>query len=171
MLQKSRWRSLFDQNLILGVLPLLPLSNLPRKCFPGFSLWHIAAEKGDLSLAELAKSFKCKTVPWLGHDRCQTFFYKWRFSKPAALKQAFVGFPWDFIGFHWPLALDIFGFRLVLVGSGWFCWFRCLEALLDHSGWSALMLASAKHDHRLVRALLDAGADPSTRTRSKACKA
>ena len=117
MLQKSRWRSLFDQNLILGVLPLLPLSNLPRKCFPGFSLWHIAAEKGDLSLAELAKSFKCKTVPWLGHDRCQTFFYKWRFSKPAALKQAFVGFPWDFIGFHWPLALDIFGFRLVLVGS------------------------------------------------------
>ncbi|CAL1128815.1 unnamed protein product, partial [Cladocopium goreaui] len=74
--------------------------NSQQKCFPGFSLWHIAAEKGDLSLAELAKSFKCKT------------------------------------------------------------------ALLDHSGWSALMLASARHDHRLVRALLDAGADPSTRSSS-----
>eukprot|EP00438_Fugacium_kawagutii_P026204 Skav223834 [mRNA] locus=scaffold1256:152453:158256:- [translate_table: standard] len=36
-------------------------------------------------------------------------------------------------------------------------------ALLDHAGWSPLMLASSRHDHRLVRALLEAEADPTAR--------
>ncbi|CAJ1407369.1 unnamed protein product [Effrenium voratum] len=39
--------------------------------------------------------------------------------------------------------------------------FNCHLGLLDSSGWTALMLASARHDRRLVRELLDAGADPS----------
>lgn len=37
------------------------------------------------------------------------------------------------------------------------------EVLHDRSGWTALMLAASKHHFGLVRALLDAKADPSAR--------
>ncbi|CAK9035507.1 unnamed protein product, partial [Durusdinium trenchii] len=66
----------------------------------GYSLWHIAADTGDLTLANLAKSFNARTT------------------------------------------------------------------LLDRSGWTSLMVASANHDRRLVRALLDAGADPGATSAS-----
>eukprot|EP00434_Breviolum_minutum_P024807 symbB.v1.2.021909.t1/scaffold1920.1/size100294/3 len=72
--------------------------NSQQTSFPGFSLWHIAAEQGNLALAQLAESFKSQTV------------------------------------------------------------------LHDRSGWTALMLAASKHHFGLVRALLDAKADPSARS-------